>query len=118
MRIASGELDRRIAIMRALLIDDGTATVAGVPIEIGKRWAKKTDISDGERVRAAEQSQEITARFLVRSDELTRTITGKDVVMYIGKAGRTAFEVVGTKESVDREDGIEISAVARPDVQP
>lgn len=111
MRIAAGELDRRIEIWRSAMVDDGTATVPGPPVRIGSRWAKKTDVSDGERVRAAEQGQEITSRFLVRSDELTRTITGKDMLVYRGRP----HEVTGTKESDEREDGIEITAVARPD---
>jgi head-tail adaptor len=115
MRIAAGELDRRIIIMRPGLVDDGTATVPGGLAEIGRRRAKKTDVSDGERVRAAEQSQDITTRFLVRSDALTRTITGKDVVIYRGRSGDIPFEVVGTKESIERDDGIEITATARPD---
>lgn len=115
MRIGAGELDRRITIMRAETVDDGTATVLGEPIAIGSRRAKKTDVSDGERVRAAEQSQQITSRFLVRADPLTRTIDGKDTLIYHGKHGEAAYQVTGTKDSSEREDGIEISAVARPD---
>lgn len=111
MRIAAGELDRRVQIWRSGLADDGTATVPGPPQKIAERWAKKTDVSDGERVRAAEQGQEITARFLVRSDDLTRTVTGKDILVY----RRRPYEVTGAKESDEREDAIEISAVARPD---
>ena len=63
MRIDAGELDRRIEIWRAVQIDDGTATVLGAPAKVGSRWAKKTDVSDGERVRAAERGQEITTRW-------------------------------------------------------
>jgi SPP1 family predicted phage head-tail adaptor len=111
MRIAAGELDRRIAIWRAAMVDDGTATDLGVPTQIGKRWAKKTDISDAERVRASEQGQAITTRFLVRADPLTRTITGKDTIRH----KRREYEVVGAKDSDEREDGIEITVTARPD---
>ncbi|MDB5733225.1 MAG: hypothetical protein JWQ03_3120 [Variovorax sp.] len=114
MRVDPGELDRRIAIFRAGTIDDGMATVRGEMGEIGRRWARKRDVSDGERVRAAEQSQEITTRFLVRSDALTRTITGKDLIRYPAASGRF-YEVTGTKESDEREDALEITATARPD---
>ena len=110
-RIAAGSLDRRVSILRAGSIDDGTASIDGPYVEIGRRWAKKTDVSDGERVRAAAQSQEITSRFLVRSDALTRTITGKDRLQCRG----VSYEVTGTKETDDRDDGIEITTVARPD---
>lgn len=106
------KLDRRIAIIRTEEIDDGTAAVPGEPAEIGRRWAERTDASDGERFRAAAQGQELTTRFLVRSDSLTRTITGKERLVCEG----AAFEVVGTKEWGGRNVGIEITAVARPDM--
>ncbi|AHE57427.1 phage head completion protein [Sphingomonas sanxanigenens] len=116
MRIAAGELDRRITILRAESYDDGTATVQGDPRPVGKRWAKKVDVSDGERMRAEQLGQELTTRFLVRVDSLTRTITGKDQIQFRALGGSTlVFEVIGTKDSLEREDGIEITAVARPD---
>lgn len=111
MRIAAGELDRRISFWRSSTIDDGTATVEGPPEEIGKRSARKTDVSDGERVRAAEQGSEVTSRFLVRADSFTRTITAKDEVRYRGRV----YEVIGVKDSPERDDGIEISTVSRTD---
>ena len=115
MRITPGELDKRITFWRSASVDDGTATVPGVPTPIGSRWAKKTDVSDAERVRAAAQSEEITSRFLVRADALTRTISGKDVLIYRSIGGDVRYEITGAKESLEREDGLEISAVARPD---
>lgn len=111
MRIAAGELDRRVSIWRSELIDDGTATVPGPPAEIAERWAKKSDVSDSERVRASELGQEVTTRWLVRSDALTRTITGKDELRYKGRV----YVVTGTKETSEREDGIEITTMMRPD---
>jgi head-tail adaptor len=110
-----GELNRRISIWRAESFDDGTATVEGEPAEIGKRWAKKQDVSDGERVRAAEQGQTLSTRFTVLSDTLTRTITGKDIIKLDGET----FEVVGTKEiGARRHDGVEITTTSRPDDAP
>ncbi|WP_024310374.1 head-tail adaptor protein [Sphingomonas melonis] len=111
MRIAAGELDRRITICRAEMIDDGTASVEGPAAPIGKRWAKKTDIRDGEKMAAGENATDLASRFLVRSDSLTRTIGGKDVIQYKGRS----FFVVGVKESGDREDGIEITTSSRSD---
>lgn len=110
-----GDLNRRITIMRAGEIDDGTATVQGPPVAIGQRWAKKVDASDGERFRAAQQGQELSTRFTVLSDSLTRTITGKDVLMCEG----LPYHVVSTKElGLRRHDGIEITTTARPDMTP
>ncbi len=105
MRISAADLDRRITILRAASIDDGTATVAGDLAPIGKRWAKKTDVSDGERMRAAQQGQTLTSRFLVRADRLTKTIAGTDVIL----CGGVRYEVVGAKEWGGRNNGIEIT---------
>ncbi|MGE4321929.1 MAG: head-tail adaptor protein [Sphingobium sp.] len=110
-RASAGEFDRRISIWRAGLIDDGTATVQGPLVEIGKRWAKKADISDGERLRAGENAQDLTTRWTVRSDALTRTIVGSDVIKHRG----ATYAVTGTKEGRERDDVIEITTAARPD---
>lgn len=111
MRIDPGELDKRITIWRASIEDDGTATVEGPPAKIGKRWAKKTDISDAERMAAGENASSVTTRFLVMSDSLTRTITAKDDLRHKGRS----YEITGIKESGEREDGIEITTSTRTD---
>lgn len=111
MRISAGELDRRILIFRADDVDNGTATVAGDPVFLGKRWAKKTDIRDGERLAAGENGADLASRFLVRSDSLTRTLGGKELIQYKDRF----YHVVGVKESGDREDGIEITTSTRTD---
>ncbi|WP_159981913.1 MULTISPECIES: head-tail adaptor protein [unclassified Novosphingobium] len=109
-----GELNRRISIWRAEPLDDGTATVNGEPAEIGKRWAKKHDVSDGERLRASQQGQDLATRFTVLSGPLTRTITGKDII----KLGGAVYYVTGTKEvdALRRNDGIEITCSSQPDI--
>ena len=111
-----GELNRRITIMRAEMIDNGVGTVQGPPAPIGKRWAKKKDASDAERFRAGEQGQELTTRFTVLSDSLTRTITGQDTIIL----GGVTYSVIGTKEvdALRRNDGIEITCTSRPDQAP
>ena len=111
MRIAAGELDRRIKIYRAETEDDGTATVLGEPDLIAERWARKLDVSDAERVRAAQQATEVTTRFLVRSDPVTRVLRGTEIIM----CRDLSYDVTGFKESRERDDAIEITAVARPD---
>jgi hypothetical protein len=112
MRIAAGELDRTVMIYAADMKDDGTATVAGEPIFVGKRSARKIDVSDGERMRAAQNGDQLITRFLVRADSLTRTINGTHVLECRG----AWFEVSAAKESGERENGIEITAVTRPDM--
>lgn len=113
-RSSAAQYDKRISIWRSELVDDGTATVQGPPAEIGKRWAKKADISDGERMRGGENAQDLTTRWTVRSDSLTRTIAGGDVLQHKG----IAYEVKGTKERAEREDEIEITTSARLDARP
>lgn len=117
-RINAGDLDRVIDIMQPEGEDDGLSNVPGAPIFAGRRRAKKTDISDGERFRASQLGQEVTTRFLVRSDTLTRSITGRDSLIYNDGDREITYAVVGTKEWGDRRDGIEITAVARPDATP
>lgn len=114
VRMAAGAFDRRVSIWRSERIDDGTATVDGPPAEIGKRWARKADVSDGERIRAKENAQDLTTRWTVRSDSLTRTIAGGDILQHRG----ISYEVIGTKEGLERDDVIEITTAARPDARP
>ncbi len=106
--LAAGELDRRVRILRAGTIDDGMSTVTGPHAEIGKRWAKKTDVSDAERVRAAQAGMTVTTRFLMRSDALTRSIGGSDRL----ECQATTYEVIGTKEWGGRNVGVEITATS------
>ncbi|OZA67310.1 MAG: phage head-tail adapter protein, partial [Sphingomonadales bacterium 39-62-4] len=101
--MTKGELNRRISVWRKPLIDDGTASVEGAPVEIGKRWAKMVDISDGERLRAEQHGQELATRFTVLSDSLTRTSTGKDLL----KCEGASYYVIGTKRlGARRRDAI------------
>ncbi|UYY60109.1 phage head closure protein [Sphingomonas sp. S2-65] len=108
MPINSRELDRRITILRGAVEDTGFSKKVGAVEPIGGRWAKKTDVSDGERIAAAAQEQSITARFLVRHDDLTETVDGRDFLECEGRR----YQVVSTKEARGRRVGIEISATA------
>lgn len=107
----AGSLDRRISVQHAAMIDDGVSSVLGPMDEVGKRWAKKTDVSDGERVRASAQGQDLTTRFLVRSDSLTREINATYEIVCEG----ARYRVTGAKEYGGRGVGIEITASTQPD---
>jgi len=111
MGLDAGSLDRRISVQRATMIDDGVASVLGPMAEVGKRWAKKTDIGDAERVRASAQGQELTTRFIVRSDSLTRQIDATYEIVCEG----ARYRVTGTKEHGGRQVGVEITASTQPD---
>jgi len=111
--LSATELDHRISFWRGAPIDDGTATIDGPPAEIGRRSAKRVDVKDGERMRANQQGQELTTRWTVRSDALTRSIAGGDIIKHRG----ITYAVVGTKEVSGRFIGIEITTAARPDAR-
>jgi head-tail adaptor len=106
--IDAGELDRRVTVLRSEIIDDGFSATSGEPTPVGRRWAKKTDVSDGEKVAAAAQGRTLTSRFLVRWDSLTAAITGD----YHLECEGVVYEVTGTKEARGRRVGIEITAKA------
>ena len=106
----TGERDRHVTIERAAEIDDGFTKVEGRYAPWKRFWARKTDVSDVERTRAAENGAEITTRFVVRFSGATRTITPHDRLTCEGRS----YNIVGVKE-VGRREGIEITASARTD---
>lgn len=107
----AGKLDRRITLERyGVTYDDFNQPTEGWA-EIGKRWASKEDVSDGERIRAAQVGASVTTRFVVRFDSLTRTITAADRVVSEGKV----YSISGLKETEGRRVGIEITASAAID---
>jgi head-tail adaptor len=81
---------------------------------VASRLAERLDVSDGERVRAAEVGAVITSRFRVLRDATLRTVTPRDrIVIRDAIAGDRIYDIVGIKE-VGRA-GFEITAAARAD---
>lgn len=106
-----GRLDRRVQFRRMALIDDRLQSREvfkdhGTPIS-----AKKTDVSDGERVRAMQVQAAITARFVVRWSPFTVDLTPKDRLVCEG----VEYDITGIKELGDRRSFLEITAAARAD---
>lgn len=106
--IRAGDLDRRVTILRAGVVDDGFASTDTPPIEIGRRSAAKVDVSDRERFAAGQQGAAITTRFRMRSDSLTRTITTADLLA----EGDATYTISAVKE-IGRREGVEISAARK-----
>jgi head-tail adaptor len=107
---AAGDLDRRVQVRRASLVDNGLAKVEtfadlGSPV-----WASKFDVSDSERQRAAEVQASITARFRVRWSTFAAGITPKDRLACEG----VDYDITGIKE-IGRREYREITAAARAD---
>lgn len=111
MKGGAGALDRRVQFRRAALVDDGFTEVEvwadhGAPV-----WAGRTDISDGERWRAAEVQAAVTTRFTVRSSSFTRDISPRDRLVCEG----LTHDISGIKQ-MGRRDLLEITAAARVDL--
>lgn len=107
--IDSGSLSRRVQVLRATLIDDGftrreSFETYGQPISAAKR-----DISDGERLQAAQIGATVTARFVIRRNSFTRTITAKDRLQCEARE----YDITGIKDL--EPDGLEITASVRAD---
>ena len=108
----AGNLDRRVTLRRAALVDDGFSLVEvwadlGEPIP-----AARADVSDGEKWRAAQVQAAIGTRFTVRSDTLTRTITPRDRLQHEGRE----YTITGVREADGpRRAVLELSCVARAD---
>ncbi len=103
-------MDRLITIER---LTEGAANGFNEPAEtwaeIAQEWAKKTDVSDGEKVTAGNTYSARLSRFVVRSNAVTRTVTSEDRLSYDG-----VWDVKGVKE-LDRNRFIEITAQKRSD---
>ena len=65
--IGAGELDRRITILRpGTPVDDGYQTLPGTLEPMATVWARRRDLSDGERNRGNIDSALVVARFVIR----------------------------------------------------
>lgn len=106
----AGELDRSLILRRRVVGNNAL----GEPVETFTTFAtaraSKTDISDGEKVRAQQVGAEITTRFQIYWSLNWSTINPMDRVVCDGRE----YDVVGTKE-IGRREGIEITACARAD---
>jgi len=106
----AGELDRRITIQTAHTTPNELNEPVETWVKLTTVWAKKTDVSDRERISAAEVSAEITTRFLIRWSNRVSQVSPKDRILFDGKI----YDIFSVKE-VGRREGIEISAAAKAD---
>lgn len=102
----AGALDRRVAVLRAPIVDDGFAAAPGVPQIIGHVWASRRDVSDAERFKDGAANSALTTRFQVRWSPFTAAIRASDLLQCDGQT----FGVVGVKH-IGRREGLEISAM-------
>lgn len=110
MGIAAGRLNRRITIERASFTRNAAGEQVPSWATLAEVSAEVTPLSDGERIRAAEVSAEISMRFVIRWWPGVADVNPKDRVSYDGRV----FDLWGVKELGFRE-GLELTAGARAD---
>lgn len=103
----AGKLDRRITIEREVTTRNEWNEPTSTWTVVGTVWASKEDVSDGEKLRAAEVGATITSRFRVLWSGITAGITPSDRLVY----ARRVFDISGVKE-IGRREGFEITAAA------
>lgn len=108
--MTAGRFDRRITLLRKAVANTGLGVTEAWG-QIGEIWASRKDVSDGEKMAAGGVMATLSARFVVRSSDLTRGLTPKDALIEGGKT----FQIAGIKE-MDRRRFLEISAEARADL--
>lgn len=106
----AGALDRRIVIERATTTPDEFNASGETWAALATVWASKSDVKDGERMRAGAVSSEITTRFQVRYSTTLADVGPKDRVRFDGRT----YDIVAVKE-IGRNEGLEITAAARND---
>jgi len=106
--IRAGELNRRAQFLRGVPNDDGLTSAPKSFAPIGSPvWAKRRDISDGEKYAAAQVSAQVTTRFTVRLSDFTAGITAADQILSDG----VTYDISGIKQ-LDPFDGFEMTANA------
>ena len=107
----AGKRDRKVKLERyGETRDQWNNPILGWTL-ISRVWASKTDVSDTERLRAAEVGSTLTTRFVIRWNKKVADFNTKDRLTCEG----LAYDVVGVKE-LGRREHIEITAAARSDL--
>jgi SPP1 family predicted phage head-tail adaptor len=108
----SAQLDRKITLQRKNWSQDPYGAPVETWVVLASVWSAKRDISDGERVAAAEVSASITTRFVIRYDSSWADLNPKDRIAFDGRV----YDIWGVKE-IGRREGFEITAAARDDLE-
>jgi SPP1 family predicted phage head-tail adaptor len=111
--VHTGPLNRKIVVEQFLETRNELNEQEKHWTPIATLWASYEPISDGERFRANENAATASARFVVRSTSLSRSISALDRVNFQG----VVYQVVHVKEKGGRNVGLELTCKARADGQ-
>ena len=81
---SAGDLNRRITIVRATTTRDEHNEPTTAWSDLATLWAAREDISDGEMIAAGELGAYLGARFTVRRDSVSETVTARDRISHEG----------------------------------
>lgn len=107
----AGKLDRRVTLQSVTVTRDAYNAPAVTWADVATVWASYQPVSDGERFRAGERAAEISARFQIRYSSQVKAVSPVWRLTFEGRV----YEINHVKE-IGRREGLEITAVARGDV--
>ncbi len=99
-----------LTIERAARTRNGLGEIVETWAALAQAWADRRDVSDSERVAAAEVSATITTRFVLLWSPAYADLNPKDRLICDGRT----YDIWGVKY-LGRNDGLEVTAAARAD---
>jgi SPP1 family predicted phage head-tail adaptor len=108
MTITAQDLDRRITIQRATVTQNELNEDVKTWADLATIWARRRDVSDGEKEAAGQVGASLMTRFMIRSSSQTRDIKPTDQIIHDDRE----WNIRGIKEANEgRHRFIEITAV-------
>jgi SPP1 family predicted phage head-tail adaptor len=107
----SGDMNRRITLQRATVDRNGFNEPVETWGTLAVVWAKKSDVSAAEAMRAQEVGAELTTRFRIRYDSAWADLNPNDRLLFKG----VVHNITGVREK-DANRWLEVDCVARADI--
>lgn len=107
----AGKRDRRITLERyGETRDEWNNPIIGWTL-LSRVWGSKDDVSDTERLRAADLGSTLTTRFVIRWSKKVADLNTKDKLTCEG----LEYNIIGVKE-LGRREYLEVTGAARSDL--
>lgn len=108
----AGDLDRRIVLQRATKTINGFNEEIETWADLAKVWARRRDVSDGEKEASGQVGSVLVSRFTIRSNPTSRGFRPIDRIRYDG----ANWNIQGIKEADEgRNRFLEITAARDAD---